>query len=68
MSRLSLECRLEMWRKMFGLPGLLEKYSRQILWIIKQYLKIVDEQRQIYYSGIWTCDLRIDAPALYQLS
>ena len=30
--------------------------------------EVLDEQRQIYESGIWTCDLRIDTPALYQLS
>ena len=30
---------------------------------------VLDEQRKIYYkSGIWTCDLRIDVPVLYQLS
>ena len=29
---------------------------------------ILDAQRKIYSSGIWTCDLRIDVPALYQLS
>ena len=30
--------------------------------------KILDEQRKIYSSGIWTCDFRIDMPVLYQLS
>ena len=30
--------------------------------------KFFDKQRKIYKSGIWTCDLRIDVPALYQLS
>ena len=29
---------------------------------------ILDEQRQIYQSGIWTYDLQIDVPVLYQLS
>ena len=28
---------------------------------------ILDEQRKFYSSGIWTCDLRIDVPVLYQL-
>ena len=29
---------------------------------------ILDEQRKIYEGGIWNCDLRIDVPALNQLS
>ena len=46
-------------------------FSRQpdinlfILWLLD---KIVDKQRQIYESGIWTCVLWIEVPALYQLN
>ena len=29
---------------------------------------MLDKQRKIYWSGIWTCDLRIDEPVLYQVS
>ena len=29
---------------------------------------ILNEQRKIYSSRTWTCDLRIDVPVLYQLS
>ena len=29
---------------------------------------ILDEQRKIYLSGIWNCDLQVDVPVLYQLS
>ena len=32
------------------------------------FWKVLDEQRKFYYSGIWTCDLRIDVLVLYQLS
>ena len=35
-----------------------------IYFSIQFYLKL----RKIYKSGIWTCDLQIDVPALYQLS
>ena len=37
-------------------------------WLGTYFRKTFDEQRKIDQSGIWTCHLRIDVPALYQLS
>ena len=32
------------------------------------FRSILDEERKMDNSGIWTCDLRIDVPVLYQPS
>ena len=37
-------------------------------WLGTVFRYILDKQSKIDQSGIWTCDLRIDVPALYQLT
>ena len=56
---------LEAWRQIFGLQRFKIAPSFELLLSVRY---ILDEQRKIYESGIWTCDLRIDVPVLYQLS
>ena len=61
---LTLECRLETWRQMLGLPSLLEKYSRQILWP----RKVADMKFDVKFRDrgkVVKCSMNIDVFGIF---